>query len=228
MTSRLFTSAAWAGLVTGIIAALLTILLVVPLILQGEVFEAGAHAHDLGTVQHDHPDAAPGATAAGLWGRHAQTFAMSLVTYLGFALLLVAGFALAARRGVRIDTRAGLLWGIAGFLAVQLAPAAGLPPELPGTGAADLASRQVWWVATVIASAAGIALIVTARGLASVLAGAALLALPHVVGAPAPDSFAGTAPPELAAQFVARALAVSAACWAVLGATAGWFWSRGS
>ena len=54
--------------------------------------------------------------------------------------------------GCRSRARNGLLWGLAGFLAVNLAPAAGLSPELPGMPAGDLLARQVWWVGTIIAT----------------------------------------------------------------------------
>ena len=38
--------------------------------------------------------------------------------------------------------RTALIWGICGFIAVSLAPAFSLPPELPGTAAAALGARQ--------------------------------------------------------------------------------------
>ncbi|MEI2612914.1 MAG: CbtA family protein [Candidatus Promineifilaceae bacterium] len=41
-------------------------------------------------------------------------------------------------------------------LAFQLAPAFGLPPELPGMAAADLGARQVWWCGTALATGVGI------------------------------------------------------------------------
>ncbi|WP_255014470.1 CbtA family protein [Roseovarius sp. M141] len=59
------------------------------------------------------------------------------------------------------------------------------------------------------------------RGLAVVL-----LAAPHLIGAPEPDSFSGTVPPEIAALFAARAAGVGLAAWVLLGAFAGYFWRR--
>jgi len=47
----------------------------------------------------------------------------------------------------------------AGFVAFSLAPAAGLPLGLPGMAAAALEARQIWWVCTVAATAAGLALL---------------------------------------------------------------------
>ena len=55
---------------------------------------------------------------------------------------------------------------------------------------------------------------------------AGILAAPHLIGAPHLDRYFGSAAPELAAMFSARALGVSAAAWAFLGLAAGWIWSR--
>ena len=57
----------------------------------------------------------------------------SVLVYVAYALILVAGFGLARIYGHAITAREGMLWGIAGFASFQLAPAMGLAPELPGT-----------------------------------------------------------------------------------------------
>jgi cobalt transporter subunit CbtA len=77
-------------------------------------------------------------------------------TGIGFALLLVVVSELA---GGIANWRQGAFWGLAGFAVFTLAPGLGLPPELPAMPAADLVSRQVWWIGTVLATAAGLALI---------------------------------------------------------------------
>ena len=81
----------------------------------------------------------------------------------------------------------GVLWGLAGFVAFQLAPAFGLPPELPGMPAADLVARQIWWWATALATGAGLlrASPDSATGPAIGVA-AVLMLLPHIIGAPPP------------------------------------------
>jgi len=61
-----------------------------------------------------------------------------VLTGIGFALLLVAGFALAGRA---VGWREGLLWGLAAFVAFTLAPSLGLSPEPPGIPAAPLTRR---------------------------------------------------------------------------------------
>lgn len=225
MTKHLVSSAIFAGLVAGLCAAVLQFLFVTPLLLEGELFETGARLHFAAAGSAPY-SAASDVSLGEEPMRHALTVAMNLVTYTGFALLMVAGFALAERRGYGVTARAGLIWGLAGFLAVQLAPAVGLPPELPGTAAADLHGRQLWWVATVVASAAGLALIAFGGNRALGLLGAVLLLAPHVAGAPHLADYHGVAPPELSAQFVTASLGVAAASWTVLGLVTAWFWTR--
>jgi cobalt transporter subunit CbtA len=114
-----------------------------------------------------------------------------------------------------------MLWGIAGYLVFFVAPAVGLPPELPGTEAAPLRDRQVWWTATVIFSAAGLGLAAFATNIFLRVVGFALIAAPHIVGAPLPVIHGGTAPPELAREFTRAAYVANAAFWLALGAVLG-------
>ncbi len=224
MFKSLMVSAAGAGLLTGVVAALLQFWFLVPVLGSAELYEAG-------TLTHFGAGAAAGEThaAAGVEGglaRYLGTLIATTSAYLGFALLLVAGFALAEKAGLtRITARNGLLWGLAGFAATQLFPALGLPPELPGSAAAAVAERQVWWIMTAVLSLAGLGVLAWVKGPAR-WAGVALIALPHIIAAPHPEAFAGVAPPEMAALFAARALGVGAIAWALLGGTAGWFWQR--
>ena len=225
MTKHLVSSAVFAGLAAGLCAAVLQLLFVTPLLLEGELFETGARMHF--AAGGGAPESEAGnVSLAGEPMRHILTLAMDLVTYTGFAMLMVAGFALAARRGIRVTPRSGLVWGLAGFLAIQLAPAVGLPPELPGTTAADLAARQIWWLATAAATVAGLALIAFGGDLPKGLIGAALILLPQMIGAPHLDSYLGIAPPELSAHFATASLGVAAAGWAILGLVAAYFWSK--
>ena len=229
MIRHMLTSALGAGLVAGLFAALLHFALLQPLILAAEGFEIGAAAPadpGAGPAAAASPAAAGHGVAGGadLW-RNGLTVAFQILTQVAFALLLVAGFGLARMRGHRVGPRDALLWGIAGFVALQLAPSLGLAPGLPGMPAADLFLRQVWWAGTVAATAAALALLAFGNGPRAVLAAAVLFALPHLIGAPVPDGFGGLAPPELASSFAARVLGVGLAVWAVLGWTAGRLWS---
>ena len=223
MTRHLLTSALFAGLAAGLVATLLQLVFVVPLLLEGELYETGVRLHFSATGAQSQAGAP---TVLAELGRHIGTVGINLIAYTGFALVLLAGFAVAERAGHAVTARRGAVWGLAGFVAVQLAPAFGLPPELPGTIGADLGARQVWWAGCVAATLAGIALIAFGRGLVPVGAGTLLIALPHLIGAPGIDTYFGVAPPELASHFVTRALGVAAVTWVVLGAMAGGLWSR--
>ena len=97
---------------------------------------------------------------------------------------------------------------------------------MPGTIAAEVSERQLWWGVTVVATALGLAVMAFGRGPGWLAGGAALIALPHLIGAPHLDRYFGTAAPELGALFATRALGVSAVAWALLGLLAGWIWSR--
>jgi len=129
-------------------------------------------------------------------------------------------------RGHAIDVRRGLLWGIAGFAVFSFAPAAGLPPELPGMAAADLVTRQEWWLATAAMTAAGLATIVFGRRPALWLAGLVILLIPHLVGAPISPDAKSTLPAALAAEFVTASLATTLLFWLTLGSLSGWLHQR--
>ncbi len=227
MARQIFTSAIFAGLGAGVVAFILQFFFINPLLIEGELYESGVRAHFAASLE------APVQSPAGLdvgferdFTRDAQTFGFNLITYTAFALILVAAMALAERFGRAVTPRQGIVWGLGAFVVVQLAPAFGLPPELPGTVAAEVGARQAWWIGCVIATGAGVALIAFTRGLAMMAAGAVLIALPHLIGAPQLDTYFGVAAPELAAHFATASLAVSAATWVVLGALASHFWTR--
>jgi cobalt transporter subunit CbtA len=209
-----------------------------PLILHAEQFEGGAvHDHDAAASSVANPllvlvhtaGTADAAAVAEEWApadgieRTLFTVLANFVIAFAVSLLLLGAMVL---RGDPIDARLGLLWGIAGFAAISLLPALGLPPELPGTPAADILERQTWWLATAGASAAGIALLVFGRSWALMAAGVVLIVAPHVVGAPPPPSHDVTYPGALAGEFVVASLVVGAALWSLSGLAAGWFYQR--
>lgn len=238
MARQLFTSALFAGLAAGLIAALLQLGFVVPIIQEAELYETGQRVH-FGAAAPEELIAAPVGDTDGAetpargtggfdWQRNMLTLAMNLIAYTAFALLLLPAIILAERRGLRQGWRGGLAWGAAGFAVFALAPAAGLPPELPGSVAAEVAPRQIWWAFTALTTAGALALIMLGRGGRAAVAGAALLLLPHFIGAPEPFGYGGTAPPELAALFAGRSLAVAAVSWMVLGTMACFLWARRS
>ncbi|MGB7262476.1 MAG: CbtA family protein [Albidovulum sp.] len=241
MIQRMLAGGLIAGFAAGLFAALLHFAFVQELILLGEQYETGAVTHFAGSGEapeasghdHGHTDA-DGAHDHGDGGaepafkRNTLTVLFTGLIYAGYGLLLVAGFALAEHFGRTIRAQDGILWGIAGFAALQFAPAMGLAPELPGTIAADLGARQVWWWGTVLATGSGLACLAYGRNLVPWVIGGALLAAPHAIGAPELGEYYGSAPPEVAAAFSARVLGVGLAVWTVLGWLAGQFWARGS
>lgn len=230
MLMRIIVCALLAGGIAGGVSALLQQALVVPLILEAEVYEAaGAGGHDDGAVAHgDGAGAqadgaeADGEAAGGQLSRHLTTVVMTIAVNVGFAFLLLAAFHV---RDARPGLREGLIWGVAGFAALMLAPAAGLAPELPGAADGPLEARQLWWLATVVSAAGALWLVAFVRQPWAWGVAAALLVVPHLVGAPEAEGV-GVVPPELAAEFAARTLAVGFASWAVLGAVAAWAWDR--
>jgi cobalt transporter subunit CbtA len=222
--------AALAGLIAGVFATVLQAIGTVPIILEAETYEtagdaaapADTHAHDAaGTAEHRH-DAEEWAPQDG-FERTASTVLANILTSVGFALLLTAAYAL---RGGVIDWRRGLFWGLAGFAVFTLAPGLGLPPEIPGTAAAPLADRQIWWVATAVATAAGLGLIFLNDKPALTLLGIVAIALPHLYGAPQPAEHGSLAPESLAHRFIVAAVLTSFLSWAALGALTGWLYRR--
>jgi cobalt transporter subunit CbtA len=144
---------------------------------------------------------------------------------LGFAISLML-LGVMVIKGDPIDGRTGLLWGIAGFAAVSLLPALGLPPELPGTPAADIYDRQTWWLATAAASAAGIGFLAFSRNWGMLAAGMVLIVAPHVIGAPEPPSYDVSYPGALAGEFAVASLVSSALLWALAGLASGALYQR--
>lgn len=242
---QLILTAIIAGLVAGLLLTGLQRIAVVPIILEAETYEtaaAPAHAHGEASADnqattpaegHDQannaaPAPSPEATTTGDDGasRFWLTLLANLVSAAGFGLLLAAGMSLRAATGRHIGWKNGLLWGLAGFGAFQLAPALGLPPEIPGAAAAELAARQGWWIMTVILSALGLAWLAFApRHWLKVLAVVPLI-VPHLIGAPEPDHHGGLAPGSLATQFVYAALITNGLFWLALGGLSGFMHSR--
>src|SRR5262249_8050845 len=128
--------------------------------------------------------------------------------------------------GVEPTTRTAFVWAAAAFVATGLAPALGLPPELPGSASADLFARQLWWIGTTAATGFGLWLIGRASSTLTIALGAALIIVPHVIGAPHPDAYTSGVPAEIASQFTASSLVVHAVLWALVGSIAGWLWQR--
>lgn len=244
-------SAFGAGLAICIGLSVLQSFTTEPLILHAEEFEGGAEGHEhasapapqdaqgggwLAAWAHEtvaQADDGAAATAAveeeEEWGpaegfeRTAYTALANLVIGVAASLILLGAMVF---RGGPVDVRTGLLWGVGAFFALSLLPALGLPPELPGTPAAEIVPRQTWWLATAALSAAGIGLLAFGRQWWAWAAGVVLIVAPHVVGAPVPPSHDVAYPGALAGEFVTASLVVSAALWLGAGAGSAWLYQR--
>lgn len=228
MVKKLLISALFAGFTAGLIAAALQQVLVVPVLLEAELYETGELVHfgdgkSGSALTHDHASHEHGTGEP--QDRALLTWLSTTATMIGFALIIAAAMAFAERAGHEITVRSGLLWGGAAFLAFQFMPALGHPPELPGNAAADLAGRQMWWALCVVATALGLACLAFGQNWGVWIAGLAAMALPHLIGAPHPAQLAGVAPPEIAALFATRALGAGLVGFVALGGLLGYFWS---
>jgi len=234
---RVLLAALFAGVLSGAFAAALHQLATVPLILEAERYEhAATHEHavshaapadtpapGIAAAEHRHADDNSWASETGM-ERAAYTLAADMLVGIGFALLLTSGMAL---RGDDIAWRQGLFWGLAGFAAFTVAPGLGLPPEMPGSEAAPLLARQLWWVTTAGMTAGALALLTFSKRKLTAAAAVALLALPHLYGAPFPPADADSAaPPSLTRQFVVTVTVASFLFWAALGVATGYFYDR--
>ena len=222
MLKRIVLAALVAGVVGGIVISIIQEFTTTPLILHAEQFE-NAPATTPGQAQASSSGEAEAWAPADGIERTLFTSFGNIVAGVGFALMLVAGFAL---HGGEVDGRRGIIWGLAGFAVFSLAPALGLPPEVPGAMAAELVARQGWWLAAVAATALGLGLMVFARKTAWIVLGVIVIAAPHIIGAPQPDKLGGPVPPELAAHFVAASLVTAAVFWTMLGWLSGTLYRR--
>ena len=211
---------------------------VIPLIANAELYEVvkpqlHGHAHN---ATSDKPEAPASERQrehlhndGNEWGptdgfeRNAFTLLSDVIMAIGFAFLLGGAMVLS---GQELGWKRGMVWGLCGYVALYLAPAFGLSPELPGMAAADLPARQGWWLSTAVLTTSGLAgLFFLSRLIWKVLAVALLLA-PHLIGAPHLPVNPGALPAELAAQFAVATLVITAIFWLCLGAMSGYFLDR--
>ncbi|RYE63198.1 MAG: cobalt transporter [Oxalobacteraceae bacterium] len=218
-----------AGLLSGLLMTVMQSFSVVPLIIAAETYEhagsAAGHSHAAApaagtaapaSTEHQHAEEA-WAPADGL-ERFAYTAAANALSAIGFALVAIA---IAEALGGFGGWRGGLMFGIAGFLTVSLAPGLGLPPELPGMPVAELGPRQLWWIATAVCTALALGLLAYTRSALLAALAVVLLVAPHIIGAPLPPTHDTAVPIELHARFVNAVYATNLVFWAVLGALSG-------
>jgi len=218
-----------AGLIAALIFTVVQSIWVTPLILQGEAYEEAAEhsaaaapqvheghieAHETGGHHHDADEWKP----EDGWQRTLFTFGANLLMGVGYAFVLVALYLLWREPQ---NALGGALYGFAGFLVFFAAPAIGLPPELPGTAAADLSVRQQWWAMTAAATAIGLFLLFSQRRWSVRVLGIVIVIAPHFVPAPQPAVESALAPADLQSQFRVATAVCNAVFWVALGVASG-------
>src|SRR5438477_9303646 len=156
MFKRIVSAAAFAGVFAGLLLTAIQQIEIMPLIRKAEVQEEAAiaasqSAHEHASIGREQEAWAPRHE----WERLLASAISNTALATGFALLLVSAMSKQGKTG----WRTGLLWGTAGYAVFFVAPSLGLPPELPGAQSAPLRDRPLWWVGTVIFSAAGLWLV---------------------------------------------------------------------
>src|SRR5512147_80779 len=122
-----------AGVAAGVVVTAAQLFSTTPMILAAEVFERAGQAADHSAAGHS----AAGHSAVPL--RTANTLLSNVLAGAGFGLILSAILSMQPR----VSVRQGVALGACAFLAVSLAPAIGLPPELPGAASGALMERQL-------------------------------------------------------------------------------------
>ena len=227
--SRIIYSAILIGIVTGALLSCLQVVGLNPIIFAAETYEIESSASgttsggDHSDHSHDHGTAS-WAPEDGL-ERTAYTFLANISASIGFAAIMLAmmsQFWLSRNRNV--SWTQGSLWGLAGFAALFLAPAIGLPPEIPGVVAAAVEHRQVWWALTAVSVAIGLGVIAFTTVRMKAL-GLVFLVIPYIVGAPHadgpvfqhPDPAAVSALTQLHQQFIVTSAVTNLVFWLLLG-----------
>lgn len=181
---------------------------------------AAAPAHDHAEASHHGHDHGDGWQPEDGWQRIFFTGASNLVMAVGYGLVLMALFHWRQPRNIV----SGIGWGVAGFAVFFGAPSVGLPPELPGMAAAELTSRQAWWIATALCTAMAIGLVVFRKDWLSRAIAPMLLVAPHVYGAPQPASHDSLVPQALHQQFIIATSVANGVFWLALGVCCVWFY----
>lgn len=200
-----------AGTLAALLLSVIQILWVTPLILQAETYEVSeppvaSHASNTAMVE-DAWEPEDG------WERTLSTTGSNVVIAFGFSLILIGFYSVFKASKIY----QGIAWGAAGYIAFFASPALGLPPELPGTVAANLVDRQYWFMGTVFSTAIGFLLIYMPKKWMLRLVGFLLVLAPHLIGAPQPEVHESLAPHSLITQFIWAASLSNALFWLVLG-----------
>ncbi|MDF1878471.1 CbtA family protein [Sulfurimonas sp. SAG-AH-194-C20] len=199
----------------------------IPLILHAEQFEDGKLINYVNNNEvkisdtHEAEEEEAWAPADGAQ-RLFFTFVTNFVLAMGFTFLLCGVYLYLQE----LTVFKGMLVGAVGYMSFFFLPSIGLTPELPGTLAASLESRQIWWVSTVLASLVGFGVLYFSKNILYKALAVVVILAPHIVGAPHPEFHAGTAPLELFETFVQTSFVINAIFWLSLGAISASFYKK--
>lgn len=211
------------GIVAGLASAPACFGSAVPLILAAEAFETPCDSA-IESCHEDHLAFTPADGAE----RTVCTLTSNIWIGVAYASLLLGGLLV---RGSRLGHSEGLQLALVGFASVQLLPALGLSPELPGMLAAGVQIRQIWHSGQIAAGLFGAWLILgelprqwahkmlgRAATVTTTSLGVLLGIMPLLVGAPhAPHDELSRVPAELAARFACSSLLTTFCFWLTLG-----------
>lgn len=220
---RIVFAAVLAGAVGGLVLAGLQQWRIVPLISAAEHYESvGAHTHAQDTIAGHAEEGAHAAAWAPAPGfeRTAYTVAATALTSIGFLLIVAA---VSVLTGLEITPRNAVIWALGAYASFSLAPAFGLPPELPGMPAGDVTARQIWWWATALLTGGAAVLIALKPTPGFIAAAIVLIAAPQLLGAPHAPDLTSAVPAPLANSFAASVLATNLIFWLVAAPLYGWF-----
>ena len=219
---QIFFCASLSALVASLGFSLYQWYLVNPIIFAAELYEL-AEPLDSVTLEHTAEQVTPWSPNDGI-ERNFYTLLANFLMSLAYSLLLASAMVF---RGSS-STLKGLVWGIAAYLSVFVAPSLGLAPEIPGMEAADLSQRQNWWFITVTLTSIGLAVLAFSpryyKG-----AGLILMLVPHLIGVPTPEIHGFSHPDpnaiamltELWHQFVLQTSIANALLWLIIGTSTG-------
>ena len=211
-------SALVVGIIAGSLYGLFQQLQINPIIYAAEAYEV-SEAKTLPAVEaHDNSDGHSHDHGHESWSpehgfeRIVATLFSNILVGMAFSILLISIMALHNLKSNKppLNWKTGALWGFGLMLSIFAAPSLlGIHPEIPGTVSASVEARQIWWVVSAIATAAGLLVIYYGANVIK-LGGLVLIVLPHLIGPAKPKSlsFANSDPGavsalnELSSQFI--------------------------
>ena len=211
-------SAFFIAIVAGLVFSAYQALIITPIIVNSEVYEVAEPVSN-------QPEVIEAWVPEDGLERHSWSFATNFLLCFAYALILLSAMTIKSS----VNTIKGLFWGGAAYLSIFVAPALGLPPEIPGMEAAHLEGRQAWWIFTVIITLLALWLIAFQSPINKVI-GIVLIVIPHIIGAPQPEihGFANTDVKVIEAltplwhDFILQTSIANALLWFVIGGLSGY------